>query len=118
MGLKGVASSCIDISDGLEQDLSHILMASNVGAVIDVKKLPLSESVLGYIKNNEDWSIPLCGGDDYELCFTVPESNKKALKALSQSRNMDIITKIGDIDDSRILKIDGYDGTRNSYQHF
>ena len=67
MGLKGVASSCIDISDGLEQDLSHILMASNVGAIIDVKKLPLSELVLGYIKNNEDWSIPLCGGDDYEL---------------------------------------------------
>ena len=117
MGLKGVASSCIDISDGLEQDLSHILMASNVGAVIDVKKLPLSESVLGYIKNNEDWSIPLCGGDDYELCFTVPESNKKSLKTLSQSCNMDI-TKIGDINDSKELKIEGYDGSRSSYQHF
>ena len=117
MGLKGVASSCIDISDGLEQDLSHILMASNVGAVIDVKKLPLSESVLSYIKNNEDWSIPLCGGDDYELCFTVPESNMKSLKKLSQSCNMGI-TKIGDINDSKELKIEGYDGPRNSYQHF
>ena len=117
MGLKGVASSCIDISDGLEQDLFHILMASNVGAVIDVKKLPLSESVLSYIKNNEDWSIPLCGGDDYELCFTVPECNKKSLKILSQSCNMDI-TKIGDINDTKELKIEGYDGTRNSYQHF
>ena len=117
MGLKGVASSCIDISDGLEQDLSHILMASNVGAVIDVKKLPLSESVLSYIKNNEDWSIPLCGGDDYELCFTVPESNKKSLKKLSQSCNIDI-TKIGDINDSKELKIEGYDGSRSSYQHF
>ena len=117
MGLKSVASSCIDISDGLEQDLSHILMASNVGAVIDVKKLPLSESVLGYIKNNKDWSIPLCGGDDYELCFTVPECNKKSLKKLSQSCNMDI-TKIGDINDSKELKIEGYDGNRNSYQHF
>jgi len=117
MGLKGVASSCIDISDGLEQDLSHILIASNVGAVIDVKKLPLSGSVLGFIKNNEDWSIPLCGGDDYELCFTVPESNKKALKALSQSCNIDI-TKIGYINNSKELKIDGYVGARNSYQHF
>jgi thiamine-monophosphate kinase len=117
MGLKGVASSCIDISDGLEQDLSHILIASNVGAVIDVNKLPLSKFVLGYIKNNEDWSIPLCGGDDYELCFTVPESNKKALNALSQSCDIDI-TKIGDINGSRKLKIEGYDGTRRSYQHF
>ena len=43
--------------------------------------------------------------------------HKKALKALSQSCNMNI-TKIGDIDDSRELKIEGYDGTRNSYQHF
>ena len=79
--------------------------------LLTLKSYHLSESVLSYIKNNEDWSIPLCGGDDYELCFTVPESNKKSLKKLSQSCNMDI-TKIGDINDSKELKIEGYDGSR------
>ena len=72
--LKEIANSCIDISDGLEQDLSHILKASNVGAEIDVRNLPLSKSLLNYVSNNNDWSVPLCGGDDYELCFTVPKA--------------------------------------------
>ena len=72
--LKDIASSCIDISDGLEQDLSHIIKASKVGAVIDVQLLPLSQSMIKYIKHNDDWSLPLCGGDDYELCFTASEN--------------------------------------------
>ena len=115
--LKGIASSCIDISDGLEQDLSHILKASNVGAVIDVKKLPLSELLIDYIESNNDWLVPLCGGDDYELCFTVPKNKEKVLSELSKSCKV-IITKIGNINDSKDLKIDGFEGLRASYQHF
>ena len=72
--LKGIASSCIDISDGLEQDLSHIIKASRVGAMVDVQELPLSQSMIKYIESNDDWALPLCGGDDYELCFTAPEN--------------------------------------------
>ena len=115
--LKNLASACIDLSDGLEQDLSHILKASSVGAVIEVEKIPISEALLGHIKDSNDWSIPLCGGDDYELCFTIPEDNEEALKKLSKSCNVKI-TKIGVINEALGLQIEGFDGPRNSYQHF
>ena len=82
--LKNIASSCIDISDGLEQDLSHILSASKVGAIIDSNNLPLSDTVKEYIKSTQDWGLPLCGGDDYELCFTSDKSNQSEIKKLSE----------------------------------
>jgi len=115
--LKNLASACIDISDGLEQDLSHILKASSVGAVIEVEKIPISELLHVHIKDTNDWSIPLCSGDDYELCFTVPEDNEEALKMISESCNVKI-TKIGVISESLGLQIEGFDGPRKSYQHF
>ncbi len=115
--LKNLASACIDISDGLEQDLSHILKASSVGAVIEVEKIPITEALHVHIKDTNDWSIPLCGGDDYELCFTIPEGNEEALLIISESCNVDI-TKIGIVSESLGLQIDGFDGPRKSYQHF
>ena len=117
MALKNLASACIDISDGLEQDLSHILKASLVGAVIEVDKIPICEALHIHIKETNDWSIPLCGGDDYELCFTIPEGNEKALKKLSESCNVNI-TRIGRVRESLGLQIKGFDGHRKSYQHF
>jgi len=115
--LKNIASACIDISDGLEQDLSHILKASSVGAVIEVEKIPISKPLKVHIKYTNDWSIPLCGGDDYELCFTIPKGNEKALKKLSESCNINI-TRIGLVRESLGLRIEGFDGSRRSYQHF
>ena len=115
--LKEIANSCIDISDGLEQDLSHILKASNVGAEIDVSKLPLSKSLLNYVNSNNDWSVPLCGGDDYELCFTVPKTHEQLLKSISELCEVKI-TKIGVINNTKKLKIKGYHGTSSSYKHF
>ena len=117
LALQNLESACIDISDGLEQDLSHILKASSVGAVIEVKKIPISEALLGHIKDSNDWSIPLCGGDDYELCFTIPEGKEEALKIVSESFNVNI-TRIGIVSESLGLQIEGFDGPRKSYQHF
>ena len=117
LALKNLANSCIDVSDGLEQDLLHILKASSVGAVIEVEKIPVSEALLVHVKDTNDWSIPLCGGDDYELCFTVPEGNQEALKKISESCNIDI-TRIGVVTESLGLQIEGFDGPRKSYQHF
>ena len=115
--LKSLASACIDVSDGLEQDLSHILTASSVGAVVEVEKIPISEALLCHIKDTNDWSIPICSGDDYELCFTIPNANKEALKKISESCNVDI-TRIGVVSESLGLQIKGFDGPRKSYQHF
>ena len=72
LALQGIASACIDISDGLLSDLGHILKQSGVGACIEWEKLPLSSSVRSYIEHTGDVLMPLIGGDDYELCFTVP----------------------------------------------
>jgi thiamine-monophosphate kinase len=115
--LQNLASACIDVSDGLEQDLSHILKASSVGAVIEVEKIPISEALLSHIKDTNDWSIPLSGGDDYELCFTVHEDNEEALKNVSESCNINI-TRIGVVTESLGLQIEGFDVPRKSYQHF
>ncbi len=72
LALRGIASACIDISDGLVGDLGHILKQSSVGACVDFDKLPFSNDVKMYIENTGDEFMPLISGDDYELCFTVP----------------------------------------------
>ena len=71
------ASSCIDISDGLLQDLGHILKASQCGAQIDLAKIPLS-SALNELPNQTATNAALRGGDDYELLFTVPQKKQDA----------------------------------------
>ncbi|MDT8370867.1 MAG: thiamine-phosphate kinase [Gammaproteobacteria bacterium] len=68
--LLGIASSAIDVSDGLLADLGHILERSNVGARLDLAKLPLS-CVLSEIDRETAQQFALHSGDDYELCFTV-----------------------------------------------
>ena len=70
--LLGIATACIDLSDGLVGDLGHILQQSQVGACLDWSALPLSEAVLSYIAASNDWAMPLTAGDDYQLCFTLP----------------------------------------------
>jgi thiamine-monophosphate kinase len=115
--LKNLASSCIDVSDGLEQDLSHILKSSGVGAIIDAQELPLSDSVMHYVKDTNDWSLPLCGGDDYELCFTAGKSKRDKISAISESLGTRV-TRIGEINSQKKLEVVGYTGPRNSYQHF
>jgi len=115
--LKNLASSCIDVSDGLEQDLSHILKSSGVGAIIDTQELPLSDSVMHYVKDTNDWSLPLCGGDDYELCFTAGKSKRDKISAISESLGTRV-TRIGEINSQKKLEVVGYTGPRTSYQHF
>ena len=115
--LKNLASSCIDVSDGLEQDLSHILKSSGVGAIIDTQELPLSDSVMHYVKDTNDWSLPLCGGDDYELCFTAGKSKRDKISAISENVGIRV-TRIGEINSQKKLEVVGYTGPRTSYQHF
>ncbi|BBB22491.1 thiamine-monophosphate kinase [Abyssogena phaseoliformis symbiont OG214] len=116
--LSDIANACIDISDGLEQDLTHILTRSNVGASINLDDIPLINEVKTYIKKTNDWCLVLAGGDDYELCFTTPVKNMDLLKAL-QSKNDIKVTQIGIINDSMVLtKIGSFDKQCCSYQHF
>lgn len=79
--LVGLANSMIDISDGLGQDLGHILKASDVGAVIDLDKIPC-HPLLNELPNNKKWQHQINGGDDYQLCFTISSDKLKLFKQL------------------------------------
>ena len=79
LALRSVANACIDISDGLVADLGHILEKSSVGARLDYQKIPVSDAVMAYINETQDWRMPLIAGDDYELCFTVAPENVEKL---------------------------------------
>ncbi|WIO44164.1 thiamine-phosphate kinase [Klebsiella electrica] len=77
--LRDLASSAIDLSDGLISDLGHILKASGCGARIDLDAMPLSDALLRHVDTEQALRWALSGGEDYELCFTVPELNRGAL---------------------------------------
>ncbi len=69
--LRGLASACIDVSDGLAADAGKLALASGCGVHIDADRLPLS-SALAAQPEDAAVRLALTGGDDYELCFTVP----------------------------------------------
>ncbi|ALH94698.1 thiamine-phosphate kinase [Acinetobacter equi] len=116
--LKNYANSMIDISDGLAQDLGHILKASNVGAILDIDQLPISPE-LENLEQNKLLQYTLAGGDDYELCFTLSPEKYEALK----SNKIDTpITKIGKITQELGLHFTQNNQLQllefNGYQHF
>jgi thiamine-monophosphate kinase len=74
LALRGRATACIDVSDGLLADLGHICEGSALGAEIDASLLPRSSMLLGAFDETVTRDLALSGGDDYELCFTVPPS--------------------------------------------
>lgn len=74
--LRELATAAIDVSDGLAADLSHILRSSKVGATIKTEKLPLSKTLRTYLKREDAWHYALTGGEDYELCFTLPRARQ------------------------------------------
>jgi thiamine-monophosphate kinase len=80
--LRAIASSAIDISDGLLADLQHILNASQVGARLSLQELPLSLAMTESVGQQQAIALALSSGDDYELCFTVPESRRGVLDTL------------------------------------
>ncbi len=91
--LRGIASSAIDVSDGLCGDLGHILQRSGVGAVLDVDRaldLFASRAAWAHAPTDRsdagralDWV--LSGGDDYELAFTAPPDGRDAVVAAAES---------------------------------
>lgn len=83
LALRGIASSAIDISDGLLADMGHVLAASGVAAELDYAALPISAT----LRKHSDWvqRCVLAGGDDYELCFTAsPERNRDILRIATE----------------------------------
>ena len=113
--LRSIATSAIDISDGLAGDLGHILKASGVGAQINTEatiNLIAARAHIHWATANFDthkWlKTVFSGGDDYELAFTAPPAARKAVQAASASSQTPV-TRIGVIDSETGLRlVDGH----------
>lgn len=116
-----IASSALDISDGLIADLQHICDASDLGAVIDVENLPLSPALKSLNNDSQAYQWALSGGDDYELCFTVPPEKMADIAMLIAQEKLQA-TVIGEmIAGSKVIC--EYEGepfalAKTGYQHF
>lgn len=90
--LIGYATSMIDISDGLGQDLGHVLKASQVGARLHLDNIPCDDA-LNTLPFADKYQHILNGGDDYQLCFTMPQDSFDNFNQLYPNS----IVKIGEI---------------------
>ena len=108
--LRGIASACVDVSDGLAADLGRLTAASGVGAVLRATELPLSQALYGLAGEARAREFALGGGDDYELAFTVPVARRAALSQLQAARGSPACHCIGEVVAGRGLKLVGERG--------
>ena len=121
LALRGLASACIDVSDGLAQDLGHILSASGCGATLALGQLPLT-AVSAALGAEVAWPYALAGGDDYELLFTLPAAQQAEAEARLAAAGCPF-SVIGRIDPEPGLRLVRPDGRphaleRGGYEHF
>ncbi|HVS27676.1 MAG TPA: thiamine-phosphate kinase [Burkholderiales bacterium] len=120
--LRGLAHAAIDISDGLLADLGHILERSGVGAAVEFNLLPKSGVMEKHAEQKAARQALLAGGDDYELCFTVPARRRGEVLGLSRQLRLRL-TRIGKITRSKGLLLLDENGKRmkidiKGYDHF
>ncbi len=95
IALRGIASSALDISDGLLGDLKHILKLSRMDAQILLNEIPKSNVLLKQPVEIQN-QFAASGGDDYELCFTAPSHQRETIQQISKALDLPI-TRIGQI---------------------
>ena len=103
LALRGLATSAIDVSDGLVGDLGHILSRSGVGGVVEIDTVPRS-AVLAAQPLAVQRECLLTGGDDYELLFTALPSRRDAVAAAAANAAVRV-TRIGHIESGHALRI-------------
>jgi thiamine-monophosphate kinase len=73
--LRDYANACIDVSDGLFGDAGKLAQASGCGVTLVWEQLPVSSQLVAVAGETRARELALSGGEDYELCFTVPAAN-------------------------------------------
>jgi thiamine-monophosphate kinase len=101
--LRFIASAMIDVSDGLHTDLGRLLAASGAGASLDVARVPLSAAMRANFDLHAALELALCGGDDYELCFTVAQDKVAALEHCAEMAGCPL-TPLGEVCAERGLR--------------
>lgn len=118
VALRGIASACIDLSDGLAGDLAKLCAASGVGADVESRELPLSAGLCSAAGPEARMRFALGGGDDYELLFTAPPGQRARLAALEAGA---VLRRIGAISATAGVRIDGAAPEREAghgFDHF
>ncbi len=118
VALRGIASACIDVSDGLAGDLGKLCAASGVGADIDGAALPLSAGLCSVAGPSERLRCALAGGDDLELLFTAPVAQRARLSALDAGV---MLSRIGTVGGPPGVRVDGVAPERETghgFDHF
>lgn len=120
--LREHASSAIDISDGLIADLKKIIIPSHVGANIYIDRIPISSILEKNVGLSLARKLALTAGDDYELCFTLPSSEKSWLEQAFKHQ-MDLVHCIGEIVEGSELVVFDENGDKiafsdEGYDHF
>jgi len=110
---RGLATACIDVSDGISTDLTHLCAESGCGAVIEAAKIPVHRLAAGRADALE---LALHGGEDYELLFTARGAVPRSISGVK-------ITRIGTMTAGRAVKIKGWDGktkrlAAQGWEHF
>ncbi len=117
--LSGIASACMDLSDGLAVDLPRLLRANGLAATVRLEQLPLSKPLMTFADAAEAREIAVCGGDDYQLCFTVASSDERRLAPISAEHPL---TRIGEMHEGEGLRItcggSPWRPARKSFSHF
>ncbi len=101
--LRGLATSAVDVSDGLAGDIGHVLKRSNVGATLRLADLPRS-AVLGAMPEELQRLCLLTGGDDYELVFTAPPDARQRVLEAGRAAGTPVY-RIGRIDEAPGLRV-------------
>ena len=119
--LVSFASSMIDISDGLAQDLGHILHASQVGARLQLDQIPIADE-LAQLSVEQRFADVLAGGDDYQLCFTISLDKFQRWQAQHAENYVTPITVIGQIHQDMashyFYQNQKFTPKKSGYQHF
>jgi len=93
LALRGIAHAAIDLSDGLLQDLGHILAASRLGANLEYARMPVA-AALAALDDAPRRRAVLGGGDVYQLCFTAPAARREAVQQAADQAQARV-TRVG-----------------------
>ncbi|WP_353152972.1 thiamine-phosphate kinase [Pollutimonas bauzanensis] len=119
--LAGVAHAALDISDGLAQDIGHILKASGCGAELEYLALPVAPALQGLDSQLVQAAV-LAGGDVYQLCFTAAAGERARILALAAASSLQV-TRVGRVVAEPGLRVRAADGTvipldKAGFDHF
>lgn len=121
--VRGQCRAAIDLSDGLLADINHLLEETDLGAAIELARLPTTSALNHEADHQEEiWRAQLSGGDDYELCILIPPQQQASIMNLAEQlgQPLHIVGEITDRPGLRVYKPDGteWSGKETGYEHF